>query len=75
MDKHLFKVGDLVKIKQGTFDWRMGDGCTGVVLERITVKNGIENGMRKGTAVFDILFTNGETRKFHGKFLDQVSAA
>ena len=75
MAKCLLKVGDLVKIKQGTFDWRMGDGCAGVILERISVKTGIENGMRKGTAVFDILFTNGETRKFHGKFLDQVSAA
>ena len=66
-------MGDLVKIKPGTEDYRMPDGRVGVIVKRISIKSTIENGAHHDTAVFDILFTNGETLKFHSKWLNKVS--
>ena len=73
-----FQLGDLVKIKPGTEDHRMPDGRVGVIVERVSVRTSMpatDPPAAYATAVFDILFTNGETLKFHSRWLNKVPGA
>ena len=62
-----FKQGDLVKIKDGTEDARMPDHRMGLIVEQVVAKG-------KLCDVFNIWFLNGETLKFHGMYLEKVTA-
>ena len=68
------KIGDLVRVKDGTHDPRMPDGRVGLVAKRIFTKKTTASGYpMKATLVFEVLFTNGECLNFHKMWLEKVS--
>tara|TARA_Y100000593_G_scaffold63779_1_gene117806 strand:+ start:852 stop:1070 length:219 start_codon:yes stop_codon:yes gene_type:complete len=60
------KVGDLVKISDGTEDARLPPARTGIAIENILNESGRE------TYMWNIQFTNGNTLKFHEMFIEVV---
>jgi len=58
-----FSVGDLVQVSDGTYDERLPDNRTGLIISVTRVR---------GESICEIWMTNGETLKFHGMFLKKV---
>ena len=65
-----FKVGDLVKIKEGTDDSAMPDSRMGLIIEEVHTATGAgKNPNKKFTAIYKLWMTNGRTLNFHEMFL------
>ncbi len=64
-----FKVGELVRIKEGTHDPNMPDSRCGMLLEC-----GIQyNGPIPPSGVWNVFMTNGAELRFHEMFLEHIT--
>ena len=57
----LFKVGDLIKISEGTHEESMPHHRTGIIVERVA------------NSVYMVRFTNGQILKFHRMFIRLIN--
>ena len=64
----MFKIGDLVKVKEGTSDARMPDSRLGLIISYAKWPGGESH-----TDVFLVLFTNGASLRFHEMWLESVN--
>jgi hypothetical protein len=65
----MFKIGDLVKVKEGTSDARMPDSRLGLILSYAKWP-GYDF---SHPDVFLVLFTNGACLRFHEMWLESVN--
>ena len=65
-----FKIGDLVRIREGTNDERMPDNRTGLIIE--VQKEKMWDNQYPPDSVYKLWMTNGETLKFHEMFLEKA---
>ena len=64
-----FKVGDLIRIKDGTHDPNMPDSRCGILLEYGTQYNG----PIPPSGVWNVFMTNGAELRFHEMFLEHIT--
>ena len=64
------KVGDLVRVAEGTHDAKMPPSRTGLIIETIIEK--AWNDEKAPVGMFKVWMTNGETLRFHEMFLEKV---
>ncbi len=68
-----FKIGDLVRVKEGTWDSTMPENRMGLVIEEIRKPTGAgKNPNKKFTAIYKLLLANGATLNFHEMFLEKA---
>mgnify|MGYP007063538462 CR=1 FL=1 len=65
-----FKIGDLVRVKEGTDDVAMPNSRMGLIIEEVLPPS---QPNRTGfTSIWRIWMTDGSTLKFHEMFLEHV---
>lgn len=68
-----FKVGDLVRIKDGTHDEKLPDSRMGLIIEEVREQKGPRRDPhRKFTSIYKLWMTNGQTLNFHEMFLEKA---
>ena len=73
MTTRAFKVGDLVRIKEGTHDSQLPEGRTGMIVQRVYAKAHYKVLHDERTNVWKILMTNGRMLRFHQMYLEHVN--
>ena len=66
-----FKVGDLVRVREGTHDERMPDSRTGLIIE--TAQEKMWDSQYPPDGIYKLWMTIGVTLKFHEMFLEPVA--
>jgi hypothetical protein len=69
----MLKVGDLVRVREGTEDFRQPDGSIGVVVGKVWTRGFTEREDVPG--VVEVVFMSGENVRFHRKWLERLDAA
>ena len=68
-----FKVGDLVRIKDGTHDEKLPDSRMGLIIEEVKDQMGPRRDPHiKFTSIYKLWITNGQTLNFHEMFLEKA---
>ena len=70
--KKIFKIGDLVRIKDTTHDDRMPPSRMGHILSEYKTIVHYTDKEKVPTGLWNIYMTNGEVLKFHEMFLEFV---
>ena len=68
----MVKVGDLIRVREGTNDFRARDGDVGIVINVVWTRG--LNGPGLVPGVVEIAFISGQTLRFHQKWLEVIVA-
>ncbi len=69
----MVKVGDLIRVREGTNDFRARDGDVGIVINVVWTRG--LNGPDLVPGVVEVAFISGQTLRFHQKWLERLAAA
>jgi len=67
-----FKVGDLIRIKEGVHEAGMPESRVGLVIAEWDENSGPNRNPRKFTSIYMIQMVNGHQTKMHEMFLELI---